>query len=335
MIVKNEEPVLERCLNSLRGLAEEIIIVDTGSTDATKEIASRFTDKIFDFKWIHDFSAARNYSFSKATQDYIYVADADEVIDDVNRQRFLLLKQNLLPEIEIVQMIYANQLQFNTTYNFNEEYRPKLYKRLREFRWVDPIHESVLLQPVIYDSDIIVTHLPLSNHAGRDFMTFQRVIEKEGKLSKKLFEMYAKELFISGKEADFLDAFLYYKTFSEQENFDDRERKISECVLSKCYRIQKDIAGLMKCALKNLADQKASSEVCYELGEYFFESEDYKEATIWYYNAAYETECELSIRYSGDLPLRKLSKCYKYLGNKEEEEAYQTLANDWYDKNMG
>ena len=64
MIVKNEEAVLERCLESLKGLFEEIVIVDTGSTDSTKEIATKYTDKIYDFQWINDFAAARNYAFS-------------------------------------------------------------------------------------------------------------------------------------------------------------------------------------------------------------------------------------------------------------------------------
>ena len=80
MIIKNEEAVLARCLNSILELMDEIIIVDTGSTDRTKEIAAKYTDKIYDFAWNSDFSAARNFSFSKATMDYIYVADADEPV---------------------------------------------------------------------------------------------------------------------------------------------------------------------------------------------------------------------------------------------------------------
>ena len=67
MIVKDEEQVLNRCLTSVEGIADEIIIVDTGSTDKTKDIAKKFTDKIYDFKWVNDFSKARNYSFSKAS----------------------------------------------------------------------------------------------------------------------------------------------------------------------------------------------------------------------------------------------------------------------------
>ena len=67
MIVKNEEKVLARCLDSIRGFVDEIIIVDTGSDDDTKRIARKYTDKVYDFEWIDDFAAARNYSFSKAT----------------------------------------------------------------------------------------------------------------------------------------------------------------------------------------------------------------------------------------------------------------------------
>ena len=132
MIVKNEEAVLNRCLDSLKDLVDEMIIVDTGSTDRTRELALDYTDKVYDFAWTGSFADARNFSFSKATKEYIYCADADEVLDEENRERFRILKQTLLPEIEIVQMYYCNQMQYNTVYNFDKEYRPKLYKRLRE-----------------------------------------------------------------------------------------------------------------------------------------------------------------------------------------------------------
>ena len=172
MIVKNEEEVLERCLNSLKGLMDEIIIVETGSTDSTKEIAARYTDKIYDFSWCDDFAAARNFSFSKATQEYIYAPDADEVLDDTNRRRFMMLKAALLPEIEIVQMKYITPSKFNTVQNSSSEYRPKLFKRLRTFTWINPVHETVRLEPVVYDSDICIQHLPQGSHGKRDFTIF-------------------------------------------------------------------------------------------------------------------------------------------------------------------
>ena len=133
MIVKNEERILARCLDCLRDLVEEIVIVDTGSTDRTKEIAARYTDRIFDYAWQQDFAAARNFAFSKATCEYIYSADADEVLDEENRERFRRLKEACDPEVELVQMYYVNQTEKGSVYNFSRELRPKLFRRLRPF----------------------------------------------------------------------------------------------------------------------------------------------------------------------------------------------------------
>lgn len=78
MIVKNSADTLERCLNSIKDSVDEIIIVDTGSTDETIEIAKRYTSQLYDFKWVNDFSAARNFSLSKCSGDWILVIDSDE-----------------------------------------------------------------------------------------------------------------------------------------------------------------------------------------------------------------------------------------------------------------
>ena len=84
MIVRNEEEVLARCLDSVRAAVDEIVIVDTGSTDRTKEIASEYTEKIFDYKWCEDFSAARNFAFSKGHMDYLMWLDADDVLPEAS-----------------------------------------------------------------------------------------------------------------------------------------------------------------------------------------------------------------------------------------------------------
>ena len=80
MIVRDEEKYIRQCLQKLKPLGYEIIIVDTGSTDRTREIAAGFTDKIYDFTWINDFSAARNFSVEKATNDYVLIVDSDEML---------------------------------------------------------------------------------------------------------------------------------------------------------------------------------------------------------------------------------------------------------------
>ncbi|WP_339817901.1 glycosyltransferase [Paenibacillus sp. FSL R7-0216] len=80
MITKNEEAVLRRCLDSAARYVDEIVIVDTGSADKTKDIAREYGARVFDFEWIQDFSAARNFAMSKANSDWCLVLDADEYI---------------------------------------------------------------------------------------------------------------------------------------------------------------------------------------------------------------------------------------------------------------
>ncbi|MGG0706024.1 tetratricopeptide repeat-containing glycosyltransferase family 2 protein [Bacillus paramobilis] len=84
LIVKNEEDMLQKCLQSLQEGIDEIVVVDTGSTDATKEIAKEFTDKVYDFEWVNDFAAARNFAASKASGEWILAIDADECVDGEN-----------------------------------------------------------------------------------------------------------------------------------------------------------------------------------------------------------------------------------------------------------
>ena len=79
MIVRDEEHVLERCLESIADVVDEIVIVDTGSVDKTKEIAAKFTDRIYDFPWVDDFAAARNFAFSKGMGEYLMWMDADDI----------------------------------------------------------------------------------------------------------------------------------------------------------------------------------------------------------------------------------------------------------------
>lgn len=322
MIVKNEEKVLARCLDSVADLMDEIIIVDTGSCDATKEIAARYTDKIYDFKWTSDFAAARNFSFEKATMDYIYAPDADEVLDQVNHDELAKLKQVLLPEIEIVQMKYATVTEYNTVLNAATEYRPKLFKRQRSFTWVDPIHETVRLDPVVFDSDIVIHHMPEQMHSKRDFSIFEKTIAKDGALSDKLMKMYAMELMKTGDVEDLQQAFAWFEqVYATTDN--SQHREYAACVLAKYYRMQQEGYDLLKVALKEVANTPCS-EICYELGQYYMDKDDPNEASLWFLNAFSETEAVLDVHAGGDSALQGLKECYERLlqQNLSEEEKH-------------
>ncbi len=279
MIVKNEEKVLRRCLDSLKGLYEELVIVDTGSTDSTKSIAMEYTNKVYDFEWINDFSAARNYAFSKCNMEYIYSVDADEVLDEENRFQFKILKDNLITDIEIVQMLYVTPLEHNTTENFEKEYRPKLFKRLRTFTWIDPIHETLRLDPVVFDSDIEILHLPINNHSKRDFGIFERVTANGDILSERLHNMYSRELMISGKDDDFIKAKEY---FLNSLNMTDNPDMLTEsyCVICHTFRIEKNEGEFLK--YFGIANSEYEcSELCKEAELFYRAKNDDERATLW------------------------------------------------------
>ena len=87
IIAKNEEKHIGQCLRHLLPYGMEIVVVDTGSTDETAAIARKYTDKVFGFEWINDFSAARNFAVSQASNNWILVVDCDEYVKELDAQK--------------------------------------------------------------------------------------------------------------------------------------------------------------------------------------------------------------------------------------------------------
>jgi glycosyltransferase involved in cell wall biosynthesis len=157
MIVKNEEKHLAYCLNSLTPVADEMIVVDTGSTDKTKEIAVAFGAQTFDMEWINDFAAARNYSLEQAKGDWILVMDADEVI---SAQDYAKIRKLLIQKEKIAYTLVTRNYVHKTTgdgwvcndnsYIYEQGGRGwfpsskvRLFPNNRNIRFEKPIHELV------------------------------------------------------------------------------------------------------------------------------------------------------------------------------------------------
>ncbi len=318
MIVKNEEKLLRRCLDSLAGIYDELVIVDTGSTDRTKEIAWEYTDEVYDFEWVNDFAAARNFAFSKCTKDYIYSADADEVLDDKQREMLKVLMQYLDPKYEIVNMWYLTPIDFNEANGFEREYRQKMFKRLRSWTWIDPVHESMRLEPLVFDSDIVIRHLPVDSHEGRDCAIFEKAISRGEILSPKMHGLYARELYLNGSKEDLIRAKEYFEskvrnidimirpddepespkafhgTLWEKEvmgisakdpaeeaaDVDWNMYRESLCVLAKIARVEQNMKELYEVAMFSLASGPCS-EICLEVGIGYYNAGDYVNASNW------------------------------------------------------
>lgn len=141
MIVKNEEKYIEKCLQGLKPLGYEIILVDTGSTDGTKEIAAKYTGKIYDFEWVDDFSAARNFSIEKAENDYILVIDSDEITIDFDKKKLEKLVQENPKGIG--RIIRINEFTRNGNVFRGYERVSRLFNR-KFYQYEGIIHEQIV-----------------------------------------------------------------------------------------------------------------------------------------------------------------------------------------------
>ena len=157
MIVKNEEAVLERCLKNAGKFADEIIIVDTGSDDKTKKIAQGYTDKIYDFPWRDDFSAARNYALDQGSGDYLMWLDADDVVPEESIRRIRALKEKLPPDTDVVMTPYAVEFDEQGKAVFSY-YRERIVKNRRNLRFKGKVHEAIPISGKIFYADIPVEH---------------------------------------------------------------------------------------------------------------------------------------------------------------------------------
>lgn len=135
MIVKDEETHLRRCLNSVKNQVDEIIIVDTGSTDSTLDIAREFGARIYTYEWEKDFSSARNFSLEKAQSEYVLVLDADEYLDE---------KTNLQKEIEKQKDFYIINFRNYMDGGYVSKHQAiRLFKNNINLRYYGKIHEHL------------------------------------------------------------------------------------------------------------------------------------------------------------------------------------------------
>lgn len=158
MVVYNDEGTIKNCLESVKGIVNEIIIVDTGSTDRTKEIASQYTNRIFDFTSKHQLVDARNLSFSQATMDYILWLEPNDVLYLEERKKLFKLKRSIDPAFESISMIYIRRIDRKSNPN-NSIRRNNLIKRNKQIQWVGTENVELVVEGPIYDSDITVTQV--------------------------------------------------------------------------------------------------------------------------------------------------------------------------------
>jgi glycosyltransferase involved in cell wall biosynthesis len=315
MIVKNEEKTLPRCLDSVKEIADEIILVDTGSTDQTKQIARQYTDQIYDFKWIDDFAAARNYSFSKATKEYILWLDADDVLLDEDQKKLADLKRSLDPSFDVVMMKYQmkpHHPQAPTSVFMRE----RLLKRAKGFTWHDPVHEYLILSGKILNTDITVTHWKMHGKSDRNLKIFEKMIREGTPLSNRNQFYYARELFLNRR---WEEAIPYYQAFLDTWDGLPSNYMDASVDLACCYRQMKDDRQVLRALLRSFEHDPPRAEICCQIGFYYKQKADYATAIFWYDLASKldppkNSWGTVQRDYYGLIPNIELSACYFHLG---------------------
>lgn len=197
LIVKNEEKNLPRCLNSVKGIADEYIIVDTGSTDQTKQVAASFGAKVFDFPWNNDFSAAKNEALAQAGGDWIIFLDADEYLQagDDKKLYNLLLNHNENKDIESVVCLMID-LDMDKQMVIGRNLNIRVFRNHKDIRYRGEIHEeprrgAALLKSITVETITIV-------HTGYSFSLLK------SKFARNL------ELLLAAEEKGAADGLTYY-----------------------------------------------------------------------------------------------------------------------------
>lgn len=328
MIVKNEEDVLARCLKCMKDIADEIIIVDTGSIDKTKEIASGFTSHIYDFPWCDDFAKARNYSFSKATMEYTMWLDADDILTEESQNLLLSLKKTLLPSVDMVMMKYdvAFDEQNNPTLSY---YRERLFKTSENYKWIGEIHEVIpQIGNVIYE-EISICHKKMHpNEQGRNLKIFEKMIADGKNLDPRQQYYYARELYFNGRHEEAAE--LFTRFINEKQGWIENSINACKDLAFCCYVMNKPEEAL-ESLLKSMTFDRPRAELCCEIGKHFLDRGFYSISAFWYDTAA---KCPINQQNGGFclpdcynyIPYIQLCVCYDRLGERKKAIEYNEMA---------
>jgi glycosyltransferase involved in cell wall biosynthesis len=327
MIVKNEEKHLERCLLTASGVFDEIIIVDTGSTDKTKEIAREFTDKIYDFEWIDDFSAARNFAFSKATSEYVMWLDADDIIPENTRKGIIILKEQVKSDVDVIRLPYHTGYDGdgNVTYSF---YRERIIKNCEQAKFAGFIHEVIEPFGKIMNFDLPVEHRKIhGNERGRNLRIYEKHLAAGEDFTPRDVFYYARELYYHNRNNDAAKAFT--KFLAEGKGW--TPNNIEACkIRAECYERLRERKNAYMSLYASFYYGLPGAEVCCELGRMLFEDALYKQAIFWY-KTAYEQEPDFQSGAFvlpdcyGYIPALQICVCYSRLGDEE-------TAGEWNEK---
>jgi glycosyltransferase involved in cell wall biosynthesis len=336
MIVKNEEKMLGACLESVKDLVDEIVIVDTGSEDKTKVIARKYTDLIYDFDWVSDFAAARNFAFSKGTKQYLMWLDADDVLLPEDRKKLLELKHSLNPDVDVVIMNYNLGVD-DTGLPKVQFKRERLIKRSRDYKWIEPVHEYVQFsfQHHVHYSDIAITHGQRDNRVtDRNLKIIENTLKKNGELNSRQLYYYGREL-TSNKR--FKEAAVAFNEFFTKDQDKDNSHAFYLTAfqdLYHCYKELNDHENALKSLLRSFEYIPPRAEIICKIAYFFKEQGKIDNSISWFQMALNLKKPKEYLGYIsedlwGFIPATELSMLYLTQENYKEALHYLKKAAEF------
>lgn len=329
MIVRDEAEVLERCLESVRDLVDEIVIADTGSVDRTKEIAAAFTDRIYDYKWEDDFSAARNFAFSQATGEYLLWMDADDIFPASEKRKFYDLKKELEQKpCDVVMMIYDTGFDENGKAVFSY-YRERLIRNCTKARWQGRVHEAVQPFGEVRWEDIHFEHRKKKeDFSDRNLRIYEKMIGEGQKLEPREQFYYGRELYDHER---YEEAERIFEQFLREPAAWLENRLDAVRLRASCLRVLQREEESLDCLLSALRLVPPTGEHCCDIGWYFFCREEWENAVFWYENALHaenrkEKGAFVQEECYGYIPCIQLCVCFDRLGDRKRAEMYNEMA---------
>lgn len=314
LIVKNEESCLEKCLSSFKPVVDEIIVVDTGSTDRTKEIARKFTDKVYDFPWIDDFSAARNFSFDKCTGDFIFWVDADDQLYPEDAVKFKALD---LSDKEIIVCNYE-YCHDEFGQSMMTVPRERIVKRCLGLRWKEPIHEYLELNGKLFISDISTHHFKKAGSSERNLKTLEIITKKPGCISRNFYYL--------GRE--YLDVGKVEDGIKNMDKFIEMGDGFWEDIYAAHYRLAevyltRDEAKFKHHLFKSMEIEERRAEPYYLMAQYWESKQQWLRAAQWYeFCTSVKRPKDLLASYQPGyytwMPALQLCVCYNAIGDLEK-----------------
>lgn len=317
MIVRDEEQYLPAVLEATAGLVDEVVIVDTGSTDRTREIALEHGARLFDAPWEDHFGAARNTSFELCHSDWVLWLDADDRLPGPTRLELTELKKRLNDDVDAVVGPYHNDIAEDGL-PLLIRYTPRLLRRQADIYWEGSVYERVVVAPgrSVPDPRLVVEHRPDRERRARTDKLRWSLLEgavASGDESPSIRFHYGNHLY---DRKLFREAAMMYRQYLAKDE-EGADRYWAWVYLAESLDAVGDAAGVRDAATKAILEDPSRAEAYVTLGRLYFAAEEWSEAVPLFTAATAGRRPPYGLTRNADYvhaPWDYLSVCYEKLG---------------------